>query len=80
MVSEKVCERKISVYKAFTWRCTASTITISLVLIYTGQIEAAAAIGAADIVTKLIAYYYHERVWLWYCNTDLRAFWYGRKV
>ncbi len=68
MVSEKVCERKISVYKAFTWRCLASVITTLLVLVFTGELVLAATVGIFDVVIKLIVYYLHERAWLWWCN------------
>jgi uncharacterized membrane protein len=61
-----VCSHSTSVIKAFTWRFIATTITTLLVLIFTGQIHLALEVGAADIVTKLLAYYLHERGWLKY--------------
>jgi adenylylsulfate kinase len=52
-----------SVVKALTWRFIATTTTVSLVYIGTGNIELAAHVGAADVVIKLFFYYVHERAW-----------------
>ena len=61
-----VCSHSTSVVKAFTWRFIATTITTLLVLLMTGELHLAAKVGALDIVTKLIAYYLHERGWIKY--------------
>lgn len=59
-----VASKSTSAIKAFTWRAIATTITTALVLIVSGELHLAAKVGVADIVTKLIAYYLHERAWL----------------
>lgn len=61
-----VCSHSTSVVKAFTWRFIATSITTILVLIVTGELHLAAKVGVADVVTKLIAYYLHERGWIRY--------------
>lgn len=55
--------RKRALAKALAWRAIATVTTISLVYIFTGEIELAAGIGAMDIIIKLILYYGHERAW-----------------
>lgn len=52
-----------SVTKALTWRFIATTTTMSLVYIATGNLELAAHVGAADVIIKLFFYYVHERAW-----------------
>ena len=61
-----VCAHSTSIVKAFTWRFIATSITTILVLIVSGELHMAAKVGVADVVTKLIAYYLHERGWLKY--------------
>ncbi|MFT7644925.1 MAG: adenylylsulfate kinase [Candidatus Paceibacteria bacterium] len=52
-----------SVIKGLTWRAIATSTTMSLVYIATGDIELMAHVGMADVVIKLIFYYGHERAW-----------------
>ncbi len=52
-----------SVVKAISFRIIASLITVILVLIFTGNLALAGAIGILDLILKLIIYYLHERVW-----------------
>ena len=49
--------------KAFTWRVVASLTTFIIGWIVTGDLNFGMAIGAADVVIKIILYYLHERVW-----------------
>lgn len=57
--------RRISLYKAFTWRAIATCATMLLVYIGTGHLALAAVVGAGDIVLKILLYYLHERAWVW---------------
>lgn len=52
-----------SIVKALTWRVIATTTTMSLAYIATGDLKLAGAIGAADVIIKLFFYYVHERAW-----------------
>ncbi len=67
-----VCSHSTSVVKAFTWRFIATSITTVLVFIMTPEnavispMKLAASVGVLDVITKLIAYYFHERGWLKY--------------
>ena len=55
--------RKQSIAKACTWRVVATTDTILITWLVTGQIHAALAVGGFEVVTKMVVYYVHERVW-----------------
>ena len=52
-----------SLIKALSWRVSAFIITVSVVLVLTGEAAFAAAIGIADAAIKIGIYYLHERVW-----------------
>jgi uncharacterized membrane protein len=55
--------KKRSMFKAVTWRVTGSLDTILLAYIFTGDLTVAASIGVAEVFTKMILYYFHERAW-----------------
>ena len=52
-----------SFVKALSWRVIATTITISIAYLFTGEVAVALEIGGLDMVLKLIAYFFHERIW-----------------
>jgi uncharacterized membrane protein len=52
-----------SIIKTFSWRFIATLTTAVITLAVTGKWEFALTIGAADIVIKLLLYYFHERAW-----------------
>ena len=52
-----------SLIKTVSWRIIASLITMLLIFIFTGNHILSLGVGFLDMVTKLIAYYIHERVW-----------------
>lgn len=52
-----------SIVKAITWRVLGSIDTFVLSLIVTGDVRAAGAIASIETVTKIVLYYFHERVW-----------------
>ncbi len=53
-----------SVVKGITWRIIGTADTIFLSWLFTGEIESALKIGLAELVSKIILFYIHERVWL----------------
>ncbi len=55
--------RRRSITKTITWRITASLDTFLLSFLITGSFEIALAIGATEVLTKLLLYYFHERIW-----------------
>jgi uncharacterized membrane protein len=54
-----------SIAKAVSWRITGSIDTFVLALLFTGSGALAGSIAGTEIVTKIIIYYLHERVWTW---------------
>ena len=52
-----------SLIKAVTWRTIGTIDTILLSWWLTGRFVLAVSIGAAELVTKTVLYYLHERAW-----------------
>jgi uncharacterized membrane protein len=52
-----------SLAKAVTWRFAATIDTFLISLIVTGKVVVAGTIAATEIGTKILIYYFHERVW-----------------
>jgi len=52
-----------SLAKAVTWRGTASIDTFLLGWLITGQAAWAGTIASIEILTKIVIYYVHERIW-----------------
>jgi uncharacterized membrane protein len=52
-----------SVLKALSWRALGSIDTVIISWIITGSITAAFTIGMVELVTKMVLYYGHERIW-----------------
>lgn len=60
----RIHERKRrSLAKAVTWRVIATLTTMVLVFIATGEWTITLGVGLLDVVTKLIFYFGHERMW-----------------
>ena len=49
--------------KAVSWRALGSIDTFLLSWLFTSSAKAAGAIAGTEILTKLLLYYFHERVW-----------------
>lgn len=54
---------KRSILKAITWRVLGTLDTIVISWIVTGTISLALAIGGIEIVSKMVLYFFHERIW-----------------
>ena len=52
-----------SVAKAISWRTVGTLDTIIISYFITGNLVMAASIGSIEVITKMILYYFHERVW-----------------
>ncbi len=52
-----------SVVKTISWRAVGTLDTIVISYFITGSLGMAASIGAIELITKMILFYYHERVW-----------------
>ena len=52
-----------SVAKALSWRVVGTLDTLIVSYVLTGEITLAASIASVDFITKLILYFFHERLW-----------------
>ena len=52
-----------SVVKAISWRALGTIDTFILSWLITGEVKLAAAIGGAEVFTKMFLYWLHERAW-----------------
>jgi len=52
-----------SIVKTISWRTVGTLDTIVISYFITGSLGMAASIGAIELVTKMILFYYHERAW-----------------
>ena len=60
-MKDKSYKRHIA--KTFTWRVIATLDTILLSWLITGNPLTGLKIGIAEVFTKMILYFFHERVW-----------------
>jgi uncharacterized membrane protein len=49
--------------KALTWRTTGTIDTFLISWLITKQPFIAASIASVEVLTKIVLYYFHERVW-----------------
>lgn len=70
----KDSSRKRHIAKAFTWRFVGTIDTIILSWIISGNPLTGLKIGFAEVATKMILYYLHERVWfkIYFKNSNKR--------
>jgi uncharacterized membrane protein len=52
-----------SLSKAVSWRAVGTMDTIFLSFLLTGQLTTALKIGGTEVITKIIIFYFHERIW-----------------
>ncbi|MFY9243236.1 MAG: DUF2061 domain-containing protein [Polaribacter sp.] len=52
-----------SIAKALSWRVVGTLDTLIVSYFLTGKISLAASIASIDFLTKLILYFFHERIW-----------------
>jgi uncharacterized membrane protein len=52
-----------SIVKAISWRMTGTIDTIVISFLITGHLKWALSIGGIEVMTKILWYYLHERVW-----------------
>ena len=61
IINYKFSKRHIA--KTFSWRFFATTDTIILSFIITGNLFGGVKLGSFEVITKMILYYIHERLW-----------------
>ncbi|MBT8315921.1 MAG: DUF2061 domain-containing protein [Maribacter sp.] len=62
--TDKKSEKPIrSVAKALSWRVVGTLDTLLISYLLTGKITIAASIASIDFLTKMVLYFFHERLW-----------------
>ena len=61
-------DKKRHILKTITWRIVGTIDTMVLGWFVTGDLKIGMAIGGFEVITKMILYYFHERVWFKYIN------------
>ncbi|MDT0539328.1 DUF2061 domain-containing protein [Croceitalea sp. P059] len=54
---------KRSIAKTISWRAIGTLDTILISWIVTGTLSLAFSIGIIELVTKMVLYFFHERIW-----------------
>lgn len=63
-VKDRGTERpKRSIAKSVSWRIIGTLDTIIISWIVTGTLTLAFSIGLVELVTKMVLYFFHERIW-----------------
>ena len=52
-----------SVVKSISWRVVGTIDTVLISWFVTGTLALAFSIGAIELVTKMVLYFFHERLW-----------------
>ena len=61
---DKISEKPVrSIVKAISWRVVGTLDTLVVSYFLTGEIALATSIASVDFVTKMILYFFHERIW-----------------
>ncbi len=61
---DKTSEKPLrSIVKSISWRLVGTLDTIFIAWLVTGQVKAAISIGSVELITKMILYFFHERIW-----------------
>lgn len=55
-----------SVIKGISWRIVGTLDTIIIATLWTGDYTKALKIGFTEVITKVILFYFHERIWMHY--------------
>jgi len=54
---------KRHIAKTISWRIIGTLDTIILSWIITGNLKIGMAIGGVEVITKMVLYFLHERIW-----------------
>lgn len=61
---DSVSERPMrSIIKSISWRIIGTIDTVIISWLITGTLSMAFSIGGVELVTKMILYFFHERLW-----------------
>jgi len=62
-MSKPKISKKRHILKTLTWRMIGTLDTLILGWLISGDFKVGAAIGGAELFTKMFLYYIHERAW-----------------
>jgi uncharacterized membrane protein len=62
-VSDRADKPVKSALKAITWRIVGTIDTMIISYFITGKVSVALSIGSIEVFTKMVLYYFHERLW-----------------
>ncbi len=61
---DRTSEKPIrSIIKSLSWRTIGTVDTVLISWLVTGTLSLAFSIGAIELVTKMVLYFLHERLW-----------------
>lgn len=61
---DKKSEKAIrSIVKSISWRIIGTLDTIIISWFITGKVKLALSIGVVELFTKMLLYFFHERIW-----------------
>ena len=52
-----------SIVKSLSWRIVGTVDTIVISWFITGEVSTALSIGLVELITKMLLYFFHERLW-----------------
>ena len=52
-----------SILKTISWRIVGTMDTMLITYLVTGELGIAISIGTVELFTKMVLYYFHERLW-----------------
>ncbi|MDB0602460.1 DUF2061 domain-containing protein [Tenacibaculum maritimum] len=52
-----------SILKSISWRLIGTLDTVLISWLITGKLALAFSIGSVELITKMILYFFHERIW-----------------
>ena len=63
IMSKVNINKRRHIAKTITWRVVASTDTLIIAWFLTGSWKIGGGIAIIEVVTKMVLYYFHERIW-----------------
>ena len=63
---------KRHIAKTISWRIIGTLDTIILSVLITGSWTTGLAIGGLEVITKMVLYFVHERVWYRFSNFGIK--------
>lgn len=62
--NDKTSEKPVrSIAKAVSWRILGTLDTMVIAWFITGELTMALSIGSIEVLTKMVLYFFHERLW-----------------